>query len=93
MKLIDNINHKLGDELEKTIGRGSKLSIAAASFSIFAYQELKKELQAIDELRFIFTSPTFLKRENAQGETGVLHSTVEPGAEPVWNRVRGSTEK
>ncbi|MFA5657454.1 MAG: ATP-dependent helicase, partial [Dysgonamonadaceae bacterium] len=63
MKLIDNINHKLGDELEKTIGRGSKLSIAAASFSIFAYQELKKELQAIDELRFIFTSPTFLREK------------------------------
>src|SRR5690554_3718196 len=63
MKLIDNINHKLGDELEKTIGRRSKLSIAAASFSIFAYQELKKELQAIDELRFIFTSPTFLREK------------------------------
>ena len=63
MEIIDNINQKLGDELVKTIGRGSKLSIAAASFSIFAYQELKKELQAIDELRFIFTSPTFLKEK------------------------------
>lgn len=63
MKLIDNINQKLGDELEKTIGRGSKISIAAVSFSIFAYEELKKELQKIDELRFIFTSPTFLKEK------------------------------
>lgn len=63
MKLIDNINHKLGDELTKTIGRGSKLSIAAAGFSIFAYEELKKQLQQIDELRFIFTSPTFLKEK------------------------------
>ncbi|HPJ51288.1 MAG TPA: DEAD/DEAH box helicase family protein, partial [Proteiniphilum sp.] len=63
MELIDNINCKLGDELTKTIEKASKLSIASASFSIFAYQELKKELQAIDELRFIFTSPTFLKEK------------------------------
>jgi len=63
MKLIDNINHKLGDELVKSIGRGSKLSIAAAGFSIFAYEELKKQLQQVDELRFIFTSPTFLKEK------------------------------
>ncbi len=63
MKLIDNINHKLGDELTKTIGKESKLSIAAAGFSIFAYEELKKQLQQIDELRFIFTSPTFLKEK------------------------------
>ena len=55
MELIDNINCKLGDELTKTIEKASKLSVAAASFSIFAYQELKKELQEIDELRFIFT--------------------------------------
>jgi len=37
MELIDNISQKLGDELVKKIGKGSKLSIAAASFSIFAY--------------------------------------------------------
>jgi SNF2 family DNA or RNA helicase len=67
MKLIDNINNKLGDELKQTIEKGSKLSIAAASFSIFAYEELKKQLQEVDKLRFIFTSPTFLK-ENAPKE-------------------------
>jgi hypothetical protein len=53
MKLIDNINHELGDELTRTIGKGSKLSIAAASFSIFAYEELKKQLQEIDREKFI----------------------------------------
>ena len=41
------------------IKKGSKISIAASCFSIYAFQELKKELQGIDELRFIFTSPTF----------------------------------
>ena len=39
----------------------STVSIAAASFSIYAYEALKDELENIDELRFIFTSPTFIK--------------------------------
>src|SRR5699024_10100147 len=41
--------------------KGSKVSIAAASFSIYAYDQLKKELEGIDEFRFVFTSPTFNK--------------------------------
>jgi len=59
MKLIDNINETLKDNLSMDIKQGSKLSIAAACFSIYAFQELKEELKGIDELRFIFTSPTF----------------------------------
>lgn len=59
MQILDNINNKLRDDLSVEIKKGSKLSIAAACFSIYAFQELKKELQGIVELRFIFTSPTF----------------------------------
>lgn len=59
MQILDNINHTVRDDLQQGIKRGSKLSIAAACFSIYAYQELKKQLEGIDELRFIFTSPTF----------------------------------
>lgn len=59
MELIDNKNKKLRDDLSVEIKNGSKLSIAAACFSIYAFQELKKQLLGIDELRFIFTSPTF----------------------------------
>ena len=40
---------------------GSKVSMAAASFSIYAFEALQKELEQVDELRFIFTSPTFNK--------------------------------
>ena len=36
------------------------MSIAAASFSIYAFQELREQLGEIDELRFIFTSPSFV---------------------------------
>ncbi len=59
MRILDNINHTVRDDLHQSVKRGSKLSIAAACFSIYAYQELKKQLEGIDELRFIFTSPTF----------------------------------
>ena len=49
------------DDLVVSIKKGDKLSIAAACFSIYAYQALKKQLDGIAELRFIFTSPTFLQ--------------------------------
>lgn len=63
MELIDNRNKILKDDLTTEIHKGSRLSIAAACFSIYAFQELKKELSSIDELRFIFTSPTFVKEK------------------------------
>ena len=60
MKLIDNISQTLKDDLKVELKKGSKVSIAAACFSIYAYRELKKQLEGIDEMRFIFTSPTFI---------------------------------
>lgn len=60
MELINNVSKTLKDDLSVEIKNGSKLSIAAACFSIYAFQELKNELTNIDELRFIFTSPTFV---------------------------------
>ena len=59
MELINNTAKTLRDDLAVEIKQGSRLSVAAACFSIYAFQELKKELQGVDELRFIFTSPTF----------------------------------
>ncbi|EGF14892.1 hypothetical protein [Dialister micraerophilus] len=64
MEVIDNINKFLKDDLKEEIKKGSKLSIAAASFSIYAFDKLKNELKNIDELRFIFTSPVFIKDKN-----------------------------
>lgn len=60
MKLIDNINNRLGDDLKTTIKKKSKLSIAASTFSIYSFEALRKELSKIEELRFIFTSPTLI---------------------------------
>ena len=60
MELINNTTKTLKDDLSVEIKQGSKVSIAAACFSIYAFQELKTQLSQIDELRFIFTSPTFV---------------------------------
>ena len=63
MQILDNINQTVRSDLQASIKKGSKVSIAAACFSIYAYQELKKQLDSIDELRFIFTSPTFIQEK------------------------------
>ena len=63
MELINNTTKTLRDDLAVELKAGSRLSIAAACFSIYAFQELKAELQNIEELRFIFTSPTFTTKK------------------------------
>ncbi len=60
MEIIDNINKTLKEDLMTTLRSGSKVAIAASSFSIYAFQELKEQLGDISELRFIFTSPSFI---------------------------------
>lgn len=65
-ELFDNVSKTVKDDLMVTIKKGDKLSIAAACFSIYAYQALKKQLDGIEELRFIFTSPTFLHEKAAK---------------------------
>ena len=62
-KIINNISEFVIDDLKAKLSKGSKVSIAAASFSIYAFEALKEELSQIDDLRFIFTSPTFIKEK------------------------------
>lgn len=66
MEVFDNVSRIVRDDLVETIKPHSRLSIAAACFSIYAYQELKKQLSSIDECRFIFTSPTFVTEKSAK---------------------------
>lgn len=63
MEVFNNTEKIVKDDLIETIKPKSKVSIAAACFSIYAYQELKKELEKIEELRFIFTSPAFIQEK------------------------------
>jgi len=60
MKILDNINTLWGDDLKQTLNPGAKLQIAASCFSIYAYEALKKELEKLDTLEFIFTAPAFV---------------------------------
>lgn len=59
MKIFDNISEIVRGDMVTTIAKGSRVSVAAACFSMYAYKELKKQLEGVDEFRFIFTSPTF----------------------------------
>jgi len=63
LEIIDNINRLLGDDLKRTVQPGAKLKIAASCFSIYAFEALKQELESVDSLEFIFTSPTFVPHE------------------------------
>ena len=63
MEVLDNISQLFGDDLKKAMTAGAKLKIAASCFSMYAYEALKAELEQVEELRFIFTSPTFVPDE------------------------------
>lgn len=82
MKFINNVNETLRDDMAAEMKKGSKLSIAAAYFSIYAFEALRKELSNIDELRFIFTDPTFIQKENSKKEKREFYI-------PKLNRERG----
>ena len=64
--MIDNKQSGLvGDVLKEYITKGSKLSIAAAHLTLYAFVELKKELSQLDEFRFIFTEPAFVRGDRS----------------------------
>ena len=66
VKVFDNVTEIVRDDMVSTISKGSKVSIAAACFSMYAYKELKKQLESVDEFRFIFTSPAFTTEKAAK---------------------------
>ena len=64
--LFNNTDRRVVDDLKVQLNQGSKLQIAAASFSIYAFEALRDELLQIDELQFLFTSPTFTTEKTAK---------------------------
>lgn len=64
---IDNRRKLLGEDLKVELREGSKVRIAASCFSMYAFAELKEELEKIDELKFLFTAPTFTKDQLSEG--------------------------
>jgi len=63
LKVINNTTELFGDDLKQSLDSGARLKIAASCFSIYAFEALKDELDKIESLEFIFTSPTFVPNE------------------------------
>ena len=65
-EFFDNRTRIVKDGLVNAIGKGDRVSVAAALFSIYGYGELKKQLNNCDSFRFIYTEPTFLTKRAAK---------------------------
>ena len=66
-KIIDNqANNFVYKELRENIQNGSELSVISGYFTIYAYYEMKKELDKIKDMRFIFTQPSFLENDEKE---------------------------
>ncbi|MDR0944635.1 MAG: hypothetical protein LBM66_00500, partial [Bifidobacteriaceae bacterium] len=59
MELIDNVNRLLGDDLKAELKPGSHLRVAAATFSIYAFEALRDALDQVGSLDFLFTARSF----------------------------------
>ena len=89
MKLIDNVNEVLGDDLKREISPGVKVRLAASTFSIFAFEALREELERVGELEFIFTAPSFVTTKATDKLRKKRREFFIPGARPC-DRARGS---
>ena len=65
-KILDNKFNFVYQELTENIRKGSKLSVVSALFSMYAYDKLKKDLNKIDSMRFIYTKPSFLRDDKKE---------------------------
>ena len=98
MEVIDNKFKKLGDDLKNTIKPNSKIQICASIFSMYGFESLKKELSKIDNLKFIFTNPTFVedvssKKESREFELSAREKSIN-GSEfevKLKNELNGKT--
>ena len=59
MEFLSNIGEALDESL--VVPRTVTVMISS-DFTVFAYGELKDALSKVDELRFVFSEPTFVKR-------------------------------
>ena len=77
MDFFDNKTKIVRDDLVKTIKAGDKISIAAACFSIYAFRELKEQLEKVESFRFVFTSPTFVAEKTKKERKKFYISRLE----------------
>ena len=87
MKIIDNKVERFGDELKEQIKIGDKCYIASAVFSMYGFKELKTQLDILDEFKFIFTNPTFIKKEKEEKEEKEKPECITPYLEYEINTI------
>lgn len=63
---IDNRTKLIKDDLVDIIQQGDRISVASSVFSIYAYRELKQQLESLDEFRFIFTGKAFTEDQTSK---------------------------
>lgn len=93
MDLIDNVSRRWGDDLRAELGRTKKVRIAASAFSIYAFDALREELEGVDEVQFLFTSPAFTSQEQGRKERrrfGVDHTESVGHTESTESALLGS---
>ncbi len=83
---IDNRSIRLGDELKKEIKLGSKVKIAAATFSMFAFQQLKEEFETINSSPIQFDKIVLDNRlrERKLSSTFIKDSEFEDSIKYLW---------
>ncbi len=80
MEILDNKTRgKVGDKLKEDLRSGSKLSVISAYFTIYAYEHLRKELSKIDNLRLLFSEPTFVSEKKDIKREFKLNGSYEQG--------------
>lgn len=88
METFNNTTKVVRDDLIEKIQTGSRVSIAAACFSIYAYQALKDELEKCDEFRFIFTSPTFVAEKTPKDQKDRTCRTATTASTMIFTGIR-----
>ena len=68
LAIFNNKTEKVGEDLKKSIGAGCRINIAASIFSIYGYECLKNELNKAENIKFIFTDPTFIETDKNKRE-------------------------
>lgn len=68
MKTIDNINETLKNDLIDKVKKGSRISIIAFCFSMYAYKELKKQLDGVESFRFIYNELAFITESESKSK-------------------------
>ena len=65
---FDNRSKILKDDIAARLRKGDRVSVAAAYFSIYGFQELRRELKACEEFRFIYTEPTYIQETSDKAQ-------------------------